>query len=339
MHIDNFKKYIREIILALTVMKGIFGHLLLPLIGILGFLKNRTIDTRIKYLLGMFLIGMFLGLYFKSLESILRVCQLLGIILAANYLITARLKFLIFGKIILVTSVLVLVYDLIFVAPLIHTHLGLNVYRYKGLLREYNFSAALYFCIFVIFERNNKKTLMLLTVVLILSTFSRGAMVPLILYYPLKLICTKFEKIKLPLGVIIFTFPLWVQLVNHVDKNLYDYIDKVSSYRISIQRTVLNEVEKTPQGVGYFRGRAILEEYVKSKTVKFDAWEPHNVFVQVLFEFGYIGYLLIAMFTFLCLLRAKKPYICLSGMILFSNLNGLHELSFYLLMLFSSNEF
>lgn len=330
--IEYKKKWI-ELSMSLMVLKGIKLNIIYPLLGLISIYKDRKISKEIIPMLGLCVIGVILGLYYKDFTSIVRVIQLLGIVLAGNYLVNNKIDVKVFARSVLTMSLLVLCYDLIRNEPLIHHYFGQGIPRYKGIIREYNFSGALYFTLFVAFERLKLKKEVCLSLLLLFSTFSRGAMVCLALYPIMMFLLNTVSKVKYIVLAGVVVAPFLVFSINSFNKPLYNKLDKLSSYRFSIQKRSFEEVVKKPIGVGYFRGREILHKAIKNEKVPFDASEPHNIFIQVIYEFGFLGFALFITSMFMFLKRAREPLPLIMGVILFSNLNGLHELAFYTLVI------
>jgi hypothetical protein len=323
----------KPIYLFFILLKGIKLHVLFPLLGFFSFIEDRKINKEIIPLVAMSLIGALLALFYKDMSSFYRVVQLTGIIFATNYVMKKDIDIVKFADIALAASGLVLLYDLFQNQPLIHYYFDQPIPRYKGIIREYNFSGAVYFLLFYIYDSKKLRTKSILSLLLMLSTFSRGAMVCVAVYPIVKLVLNLQPRVRYLAFYGVAFLPFIFISFKTLSPSFYDKIDRMSSFRISIQERALQELKDKPYGVGYFRGRAILLDAIHNEKPKFDAVEPHNVFVQVLYEFGFIGFILFLASLHMTVMKSRNSLAIIMGLMLFSNLNGLHELAFYMLVM------
>ncbi|MEE3078197.1 MAG: O-antigen ligase family protein [Bdellovibrionota bacterium] len=331
---ETLSKYRNEIILSLVFLKGLYLHLLAPIIGIFNFFKFRKLTFEIKIFLFFTVYGYAQSLYYQDLYSMARFTQLIAIFSFFEYFKNKKIDLEFVLKLVLTFSLVTLVYDLISGTDLYQTKIfNLKLPRYKGLIREYNYSALAYSGFYALSLRRRNFLFCLMFAVLIIFTGSRMGMV-LVVFIPFLLIF-KSQKFRKLLIISTLLYPLFIYGVNQLGVKEQRKINKLSSRRIAIQKEVLNLVYERPLGTGYFRGNKLLEKQKHKAELSFRAVEAHNLSLQVLFNFGVIGYLLLCYLTirYMNYNKVSLELVAVSLSLIF--LNGLHEMMLYLSILSS----
>lgn len=331
--LTRVKDKYKELLCVSFLLKGLFLHVLAPVFGYLQFIKNRRVHTFIYPLLGLIGYGIIHSLVNYSTESLVRLSQLLGLALLFSYGLENRAKidFESIAKLILILGVGVLIYDIFIGTTLFQKPiLGFRLPRYRGLLREYNFSAAAYLGALLLILKSKKYSFYLLALGLIISTGSRAALLSLIVLVAVVVIKNKYFHKAIILATLLY--PLFVFSTFYMPNELLQRINNVSSKRLAIQRATFEILKEKPFGAGYFKGRKELEEYKKNSPHRYASLEPHNLIQQIIFEFG-IGSLILLIPFIVWIYRLQGLLGNLAVMcVMFSFLNGLHEMILYVLI-------
>lgn len=331
---NKIKKKSLDIFISISFLKGLFLHLLAPLFGYYTFLKYKKISHSIKSLFLLCLYAIILGIFYKDGVSIGRSFQFLGITLFIQYLYIQknRIDFKFIAKLLTALGLVVLIYDIIFFVPALQKPiLGLKLLRFKGLLREYNFSAAVYLGCFYIFLSKRLYKLSMFSLLLVLTTGSRAGILAAIIAIFLYLINSKI--LNKTILVLVLLYPLFIFFTATRGINFQNKINNFSSKRVALQLAVLDIVKEKPLGVGYFRGRSYLAKYRETSKLPYQAEEPHNLLFQLFLEFGIFGFLFWIYLIFRTWISNKVNFYIPGIMIMFSFLNGTHEIIIYLMLI------
>lgn len=333
--LTKVKEKQQELICVSFFLKGLFLHALAPIMGFLTFLKVRKIHSYSYSLFGLVLYGFIFSLVKYDKESLIRLTQLLGLTLLFSYALQLKkINFEFIVRMILIFGVAVLLYDIYVGTNLIQKPIfGFRLPRYRGLLREYNFSAAAYLGALLLILKSKKYWFHLLAIGLIVSTGSRAALLSLIVLAAVVVIKNKYFHKAIILSTLLY--PFFVLSTFYIPIETAKKISEFSSRRLAIQRATLEIVKEKPFGVGYFKGREELKKFKEKSQLRYKSLEPHNLIQQVIFEFG-IGSLVVLIPIFLSLFKYKGPLENIAVMcVMFSFLNGLHEIILYLSIIYS----
>ena len=328
----------REVLISTFIFKGLYTHLLAPLMGFFYFVRERSLNQKIYPLLSLPIIGLILAIVNQDISSFIRVSQLTGILLFFNVLLYKEVDYLLISKITLFCGLLCLSYDIFNGTDLLQESIpGITLPRYKGLTREYNFSAAAYVATFIILVFHKRYRLLILPILLVVSTGSRAGMLSLVLF-PIFYFAEKHQKLAITLLMLVLLYPLLVLSTFSITTQSsassisLKEINNISSKRLAIQRDVFRILKDYPLGVGYFRDREKLRPSMKLETRPYGSLDPHNLSLQILLEFGVVGYLGFLIFILINTPKMKIVYPTTTILFVFSFLNGLHEISLYLML-------
>ena len=345
MQLKNYLKsntnLIQPLTLSLITLKRLNLHYLAPIFIILNYDKVLKIKHLFYYLAPILLINLcHISLNFST-QSLLRMLQLCVATLTLNIIShILNKKFLVtFIKMTLLLSILYITFDF-FQDNFIQTSkkvFGLKLSkRYLGIIGEPNFSALLTGVLALISFEIRKHLLSFLLIITYLPTSSRTILAMVITYIFLKLIyhLSKNSLKYLPIPFILFiflsplTFPMISEQLNREQKLK---LNQVSSERFHLQTAYAKMFFDKPFGTGYMQGR----KHLKPKEEKYGFYkdlDQHNIYLQILTEFGFFGFIFYALFiyrTFQIIPNDAYPF-AISFFTCFYFINGLNEVIFWI---------
>jgi O-antigen ligase len=289
----------------------------------------------------MLIFGLFSNVYNQvPLSAYLRLCQYLALIYFSSFW-AQRLDGKTLDFIIRISLSVALAFQLVqFFFPAPYTSF-LGTGRYAGLLGEPNFTAAflLGMSSFAIFRK--KYLISVAFMLLMIPPFSRGGFIALgLLLVALllqKLASQKFMQVFSKIWLIaLFSYPLAIYTSWHV----FDHSTKVEIAKLSpryhLHASYVVMAISNPLGVGTFQGKENILKYQKEVEFKNNPnrlypWEPHNLYLQVLVEYGLLGSLSFFILLWGLLKRSGGMAIGLLAILSsFIFLNALSEIILYL---------
>jgi O-antigen ligase len=176
-------------------------------------------------------------------------------------------------------------------------------------------------------------------IVLMIPPFSRGGFIALALLlaalflqrFTSRKVMQVFFKIWL---IALFSYPIAIYTSWHVfDHSTKTEIAKLSP-RYHLHASYVEMAISNPFGVGIFQGNENISEYqarveLKDNPFGTRSWEPHNLFLQVLVEYGLLGYLSFFIFCWRLIKRKELNAGLLSLLSSFIFLNALSEMILY----------
>jgi len=313
----------------MMLLKELKLHVLAPIFGFCSIAAVRKVNKLILPLMGLILIGLFQAAYLQNMTLLFRVAQLSGILLLFSYLSFEKIDYLKFGYIVMTIGLLYLCLNLIVGSDVFQKPIfGVRLLRLKGMVGEYNFSAAAYLGCALIFLSFKKYYHLVVMLILLVLTGSRAGILATFLA-PIFMLVEKSKYLKKTLLLLFLIYPLLVGTTSLLDQDLQVKINQISSKRLSIQRNIFHIIKEKPFGVGYFQGREILKNHKNMTELPYVSHEAHNLVFQVLFEFGIPGLLCLVTFIFMLVNRLNVFYPVTTMLVMFSFLNGLHEIIFY----------
>lgn len=335
------------ILTVLSVIKRVsltptYLNILAPLIGIWEFFSSKGKISRVYWpFLAMLAFGLFSNLLNRApLEAYLRLGQYLALIYFtsfwAQHLNGKTLDFII--KISLGLAAAFQLVQFFFPAPYT-SFLGTG--RYAGLLGEPNFTAAFLLGMSFLSILRRKYLISVAFMLLMIPPFSRGGFIALGLLL-IALLLQKltpqnfmraFTKIWL---IALFSYPVAIYTSWHV----FDHSTKIEIAKLSpryhLHMSYVEMAISNPLGVGVFQGDEHISKYqeqveFKNNPKRVHPWEPHNLFLQVLVEYGLLGYLSFFILLWNLLRRSRKLSIGLLAILSsFIFLNALSEIILFL---------
>lgn len=335
--------------------------LIMPIVGLLNFITMRQIHKLFWPLLGLIFVGLFHSLYFPDSVVFIRLCQLFGMVCFAQYL-TEKFTSDDFERLeqsLLILSALFLVGE-IFISGFIPDKEilpGVRVYRLLGIVGESNYSGLICALITISLWLRRRSWWVLLGVATVLITSSRISFLILLCGGAWSLFsflnANHQRKTLKTLAVIILLYPLLLWGVEKVlPLEAQKIVNHLYSGRFTIHSSYMAMFFDNPFGVGYFRGPELFADYsqVGSKLMlsgylypidHIPVYQQHGLFIQVLSEFGIIGYALFVVFVWQLLSNAlangtKVAYLLIVALGGFLTLNTLSDFAlFYSVVRFS----
>lgn len=337
-------------------------HAMMPVVGYFHLAVEKRVHRQLWPLLGIFLYGIVLSIFYGHYVGIARCLQAIGLILMSDYMLS-KFKLEDFIKVSRAMLILSLVYLLFEYMILGIPHYkvilpGIKIFRFNGLVGESNFSAiciALAMLLTLLYDK--KKYFVFLGLISLILFASRIAFILFILG-ALGLLINRFAK-KLGKWLVIlfasipFLFPLFIWTIeSFFSDRIKLLVEKIVNGRYVINACFLKMFFDNPLGVGYFRGRSMYKHYGKKGSTLIEnglfryagdfAWteyEHHNLFMQTLSELGIIGYSLLAYFIYQLIKRYDERhflafYIFSLTFVGFSSLNGYNEFILYFMIAF-----
>jgi hypothetical protein len=333
--------------LVISQVKMVLGKktglpVVLPLLGFLHLLSKRKILLVSKVLLILpFISGLFF-LFDQDYYSLARSLQLAGIFLAisAHKLIFKALSKNSIYYWIVSISLLSMVVEFSF-SNLLPTHYLPSIGRFKLITGEPNYSAFI-LLIFLATSIDWKKNIFikLALTILVILTMSRMGFLGVLIIWTLHLTKHNFNKfIIISLSVLTLSYPILLKgLTNSLSREKVSFLAKAQT-RFYIHNEFIDQFLDFPLGKGYFksvnfykkknRGNA---EALQQKygVVKAELNEQHNTTIQVLSDFGIIGYLTwlsaIILIVNTCLKARYYPATLILYLFCSSMLNTLNDL-------------
>jgi hypothetical protein len=334
--------------------KNYYFHLFMPLVGGIYYLIERKINK--FYLPFYFLViyGAFLSLIYKDLSSGIRCLQLFLLLGFSNYLLAffKQEDFERLARIVIVTSAFYIIFEAYFVGFIAFKDMGLNLNiilpRYLGIIGESNFTSVMLVGLSFFALVKKQKAYALLGIVSLFPLCSRVAIVMVLMgfFFILlqKYMRNHFNKFLTIIFLCLFLSPLifsGLELILTDDLKLL--LNKILSGRYVINLSYIEMLKDYPLGVGYFRSPTLFKYYSEvGSTLLTDGlihygffkYQPHNLLLQVLSEFGFIGYALFFWFNWrlLNLITLAKSNLGIPFIIIligFTTLNGLSEFILY----------
>jgi hypothetical protein len=336
------------------LVKKTFLQLAFPLVGICSFVKSRKISNYLLPFYFFCIYGMLQGALLGSFSSIARCGQVMAMGLFTEFIFRYLKKEQIedFIRASLFWGISYNLFFWVLTPNKIYKSYGfVKLPMIDGIIGEPNFSG-LYFlgCMLYFFLNKNLKWASV-SFLLILMTASRSMIFTAALggfIFGLQQL-PAFKKIAtwgarlLGFSLILYPF-LFMGLYKFAPKNKHELLNKLTSGRFGIHSVYADMALKKPFGVGYFKGKNYFNENRYGDDLKFPTnhlkinekytYEQHSVFIQVLSEFGFLGYLFFAFFVisfFIHLYRADEVLANYFIVLLFplTQLNGLHEFILY----------
>ncbi|MCB0393893.1 MAG: O-antigen ligase family protein [Bdellovibrionales bacterium] len=336
-------------VLKRVLLKKTFFQVLPVAFGYADFLRNkfRVVPASVPLAL-MVAVGIIpilkLGI---GPEPFFRLLQLLGMILFMSYLVRnlreSHLTKLISA--LLIIHVLTLALDLVWGStPWRREFFGISIYRFPGIVGEPNFSSALLVGLLGISLALNQKGLAAASFLSILPTWSRAGILGSVLLATLHFVRPRLSKrTQMALGLVGTLGFLLAPFLIHI---LFQFSSPETATRLSSMSPRFFQIPSyvdlaidNPLGVGYRQGGAHVRPYVDRNMVKVDRSpmysEQHNLYVQVISEFGFLGFILFGIFLVTITKRSSLNQfrflpVWLTTLFMFSFTNGLSELIFYL---------
>lgn len=273
---------------------------LLPLIGFISFLKDRKIFPLFLFLLLFPLYSLIkLSLSLDYLATA-RTFQLIGLILFSSFLTKKISRELIRGMLITIitSSLLIILYEF-FMSELIVVHYAQALKRFLMMVGEPNFSAVLYltFLGIALDFRLGWKFAVPLTIFVAL-TMSRMGFLGL-LFAAILLIPKTRKIVAIPLILVTALYPILLKTTSTLVPDGTHKLLAKKETRYYIHNEYINLTLENPLGFGYFKAK---EAYKKRLDLKadelkskysltyFESNEQHNTSIQVLSDFGLLGY-------------------------------------------------
>ena len=350
----NFPSFNFIHLISALAIKPLKLNILMPLIGLADILKSRMVNIEIIPILILPLISFIQFLFHKDFYSLIKTIQLAFNIFFFNFLIKTLKKnhiskILQYSLIISIASIMI---NMIAEqrVPSIKSFLGFSIdFRYMGLTGEPNYSAIFSFFIFLISISIKKYKISIFSLIPILFNGSRAVYLAIFIFVTYKTLEKTLPKKSLKY-IVIFNLIL-LPALPFITKSLYEntstknknFLMHKSSHRIPYQNLYIQKFLNKPFGFGYYRSK----KQVKANEVpkySFKIIDQHNTYLQILTEFGIIGFLAFSFFIYklFSFFTISKQIILISFLNAFYFVNGLNELSLYLfigsLIILESNE-
>lgn len=229
-----------------------------------------------------------------------------------------------------------------------------NLIQLNGIMGFSNHTGLALALISQFFHIAKNKKLALLSIVLVLFTGSRTALLLGTLGHLMILINPNIRKLKIIHILILFiclTSPLGLFIFEKSTSDATKLIlNRASSFRYAIQQSFLVVFSEKPFGVGVERSHFFLKDYINqgssittSGQYVFDKGlidqGPHSTYLKILVENGIFGYIFFSLSILFFSFRKRKKITLYSipyNILLFSclSLNGIFDFVFYLSMAF-----
>ncbi len=339
-------------------------HVLMPVWGGLEFAINRSLHKTTLILLLLPFYSFVLNFFYFSEESLLRTTQLIFIILFYDKVLLnlskKDFKKILRGMVIL--AIIFAVIEIFVFGPYNKGRAifggGFSLPRFHGVVGETNFTAFLLLgtCLMLCYWKDWWFSLCAFFAGFLTGSrmFLLGTFVFVFLSIFQKL---KFNKRYFYFLAILSLFlsPVFYFLIEKYSSGDFYYMlnKDISSHRMEIYGAYSELFMDNPFGVGYFQGRERMYPYYENFFAKLDEihgmnlWhsgkhseEQHSHFVQVLTEFGFLGYITFFWFVARVLNDAFSPknqrifLVVLPLMTCFMFLNLFHEVMFYMMFAF-----
>lgn len=330
-------------------VKNLYLQVLMPLIGLIHFLFDRRVLKCSLLLFAMIVFNLF-NFITKDvpISMVARLAQLTCIVCFMNFIYfhLNRRRLIFILKAVSILSAVYFVSELIFVKPrFVFEFLDFKIPRYNFIVGEVNFSGALFFGLFIISNYLKERFLQIIFLSLSIATFSRGVFLALLFFGLCLFVRMYIPKLLYPLLVTslisVILYPLLIVGANYLfDEETNRKITQKSG-RYYLHAIYSIEGSQSLIGNGYFESKKKVHDYLKSYDKIFpwmherlDDNEQHSIQVQVLSDFGILGYVFFSLFLILVALNiARKDvdlFICLNSLlVIFSFLNGLSEWIFW----------
>ena len=179
---------------------------------------------------------------------------------------------------------------------------------------------------------------------LLITTPSRGgflaAIVFVLLYSGNKILPKITKGLSYLLFLFVLSFPFWLYfLLKFLPLNYLIIVNRISANRIYLWQAYLKMFVDHPLGVGYFKGSInslsykLQSVHLTNGILLYPNSEQHNIYLQILTEFGCWGYFL---FSYLLCKLFKQGQngrnLLISLMIIMLFLNFTNEFVFYLVL-------
>lgn len=289
--------------LVLISLKRLSFQYLTPLYLILDYKNILNIDKKVYPLFGLVFINLIFLFINPSLDMLLRSTQLISIIFCLNLLISKfslkELNYFLYSMLIiasiytlndLISSNYIESYKSILTIPITRI--------YFGIIGEPNYTAILLGLASIISLQLNKKPLSFLFFVNCIPAASRTVLLMFFVFFISKLVLKFSPKllkaVKIPFLVLLFTTPLlYPTILENVNKEQKLKINIFSSERFDLQTAYATIIRHKPLGLGYMQGKKELEVSPYGFYKKLD---HHNIYLQFLSEFGFLGGILFLIF-------------------------------------------
>ena len=325
---------------------------LMPLIGLVTFLRRRRVEVEFFPFIAIFFISTLIALYANDWLGARRSIQTLCMAGFCSYLIHSfsDKEFTQLAKNSLYLLVAYYIYDFMFgikshvvILQTWHTYFLVN-----GLLNNANYTGLLSAGLAVFFGLNKNHKLLLVACVMVFISQSKTAFFCLLLSSPILLISNKQSLVLKFYAYFLFgsiaISPLLLALFEFMmPEHLKIIINSWTGGRYTIQLSFLELFKDKPFGVGYDRSHEVVGPYLKQGSSivtnglyssHFKDIGAHNTYIKILAELGLAGYILFHCFIFLVLQKALKSggYIAVAFMAICASqlwLEGLSEFIFY----------
>ena len=329
----------------------LYLQLIAPLVGIFHLVKDRRIllvSLPLFFLVGLNFISLCLNGFPQ--EQILRLCQFFLILMFFNY-ISFNIDLEVIKNILTTIAILTLVFftaELTLSDQIGHILIkGLKIPHYSFLVGEANFSGVLFLGLFLVSFLVKERKFAALFFVFSLLTFSRAVFLSVVVFIVLAVL-NKISKSLLKdmctvLLVLLLSYPFLSVLSNKfLPPELSMKVAEMSP-RYYLHGVYSFEGMKSVLGEGYFQSKHKIDDWALEYESKFlwmaqwkhrESAEQHSLQVQVISDFGLVGYLLFSIFIVLAfkVVWNNGPYYAISFLTLlinFSFLNALNEWIFY----------
>ena len=303
----------------------LYINFLFPILGFANLVYSKKLDKRISYFLILICFGLIQSIFLLSFDSFVRIVQLFMMICFSNMIINSisRDQLQYFFKFSLFISfihiiVSVVFFDISMVAKI--PFVDLKIPMIMGIIGEPNYSGLFLLgtTFYFLFEKNYYFALF--ATILLMTTANRAGIITLLFFFLYKLftriVSSKlFDRIILSsILSIIILYPLilsfsFLGLNNQMKTSLH----RITNGRYLIHGVYLKVLKKNPLGVGYFNGEKYFKKYhqspndsvfdIKDVEIPDRDYQQHSTILQVLTEFGYIGYIIFS--VILALLYSK----------------------------------
>lgn len=325
---------ILAVLVAISPVKYLFGigiylNLMFPLIGLIQLFKYRYVSLIfIPVILTLLLNFVSCYLNSASLESYLRIFHLIFIIFGSIYVSNRNINFIpdlirrVFFFVLILDFACFIFYYFFDIVSHSRNVLNFVVPRYVGLAGDPNFSGVLCAVAAMIlfsFRDKDKFVIGLIIFVVSLFTFSRTVLIVYIVFSLGLLMGRKLLRIYcFILLVLLFLFPVFLLLTdNYASIEDKVFLTKITSTRYPFWVAYSSSGFQRPLGNGYFNSigdalnfidvdlllRNDLSEYVNQDLVRSNGVrsvfiEQHSLQLQILSDFGVVGYLSFWFFVF-----------------------------------------
>ena len=328
---------------VLVGIKRLFFHVMPLVIGIFNLRHFRTISSAAYPLIGMFIVSIIISMYMSSLDSFVRSFQFLLLVSFFDFVLRnitiEKIKLYIYSP--AIVALIVLIYDLVVgnFIPASKNLFGFDITRrYWGVTNEPNFSAAALGILFLLCMHLNKKKLATVYLLLCIPTMSRNIIIMLVVFTFFSFVYRYLAQFLRGLSFAFVIFSILLPMtIGYIDDQIQDR--PLLQYKLSILTSERNDLYaryrymflENPMGVGLMNGKKLLA--IPNKKYSFyKHLEQHNLFVQILTEFGIVGFILWAFFiTKMILISTRINLVYLMSILsLYVFMNGIFDPLIYL---------